>query len=171
MKANEKLVFGVDIGGVIIDRANDDTDTSFFGPNYLESTAVAGAFESLQMLVQAGFCIFLVSKCGEKIEGKTRKWLAHHSFFSATGIPDANLRFCRRREDKAEICTSIGATHFVDDRLEVLSYLKDVPRLFLLNQQEKEVAKFAHIDLEVQAVATWGELCSTLGIGNYASSV
>ena len=37
----EKL--GVDIGGVIIDRANDRTDTSFFGGNYLETTAVPGA--------------------------------------------------------------------------------------------------------------------------------
>lgn len=42
---------GVDIGGVIINRVNDDTDTSFFGDNYLATTATPGVFWALAQLV------------------------------------------------------------------------------------------------------------------------
>jgi len=38
-------VLGVDIGGVIIDRINDGTDTSFFGDNYLRTTAYSSTPE------------------------------------------------------------------------------------------------------------------------------
>ncbi|MBA3679436.1 hypothetical protein H0W80_04625, partial [Candidatus Saccharibacteria bacterium] len=48
-------VLGVDVGGVIIDRVNDNTDTSFFGDNYLSTTAVSDVFEALAELVQARF--------------------------------------------------------------------------------------------------------------------
>jgi len=38
-KKMEAEVLGVDIGGVIMDKANDSTDTSFFSENFLETTA------------------------------------------------------------------------------------------------------------------------------------
>ena len=41
---------GVDIGGVIIDRVADGTDTSLFGKNYKRTPAVAGAFNALARL-------------------------------------------------------------------------------------------------------------------------
>jgi hypothetical protein len=40
---------GIDIGGVIIDRTNDKADTSFFGPNYLATTAVPAVFNALRL--------------------------------------------------------------------------------------------------------------------------
>ncbi len=66
-------VLGVDIGGVIIDRINDRTDTSFFSENYLQTTAVPGVVESLRRLVEKrlGEDVYLVSKCGPKVEAKS----------------------------------------------------------------------------------------------------
>lgn len=48
-------VLGVDFGGVITDKANDGTDTSFLTGNYLATTAVEGVFEALRLLVQKRF--------------------------------------------------------------------------------------------------------------------
>lgn len=48
-------VLGVDIGGVVIDRVNDNTDTSFFGNNYLKTTAVPDVFAVLQRLATGRF--------------------------------------------------------------------------------------------------------------------
>ncbi len=162
MKTDRKRVLGVDIGGVLIDRVNDNTDTSFFGPNFLDSTAVEEAFASLKLLVQAGFEIHLVSKCGENIERKTRLWLAHHSFFAITGVPESNIYFCRKRSDKAAICYDIDAKYFVDDRLEVLSYLESVPNLYLLNADRREVEKFSQFLPSVHQISSWKELVARL---------
>lgn len=124
-------ILGVDIGGVIIDRQNDRTDTSFFGPNFLLTTAVPGVVDQLKSLVDRGFEVHLVSKCGENVERKTRQWLAHHRFFERTGIDPARLHFCRTRPEKGPICRDLGVTHFVDDRLDVLDCLDSVREVIL----------------------------------------
>ena len=71
MKTTEAL--GVDIGGVIIARATGGTDTAFLGGNYLQTLAVPGAFDVLQQLWEKRFgdWIFLVSKCGQRVQSKT----------------------------------------------------------------------------------------------------
>ena len=116
------------ISAVIISRVNDRTDTSFFGHNYLATTAEPGAFAALGRLNRERFAgaVHLVSKCGERIEARTREWLTHHGFFEATDIAEDHLHFCRTRPDKAPICRDLGITHFVDDRLDVLGYLTTV---------------------------------------------
>ncbi len=158
----EKL--GVDVGGVIIDRVNDNTDTSFFGDNYLRTTAVPGAFEALARLNAGRFegQIHLVSKCGPRIEARTRTWLAHHGFHATTGIPETHLRFCRRRPDKGPICAALGISHFVDDRLEVLTYLTGVQRRYLFRPVETEVARHASAGLDITRVETWAQLLDHL---------
>ncbi len=155
---------GVDIGGVLIDRVNDDTDTSFFGDNYLRTTAVPGAFDALKRLANCRFedRIHLVSKCGPRVEQKSRDWLDHHDFFRKTGIDPANLHFCRKRQDKAPICDSLGLTHFIDDRLEVLSYLKTVPNLYLFHPTPGEVEKHARHLHRVHRVETWDDVLAAL---------
>lgn len=136
-------VLGVDVGGVIIDRVNDNTDTSFFGDNYLSTTAVPGVFEALAELVQAQFedRVYLVSKCGEKTEQRTLRWLEHTNFFKRTGIQHVNVRFCREHSGKALIAAKLGITHFVDDRLEILGSLHMVENLFLFNPRPEEIAQ------------------------------
>src|SRR4051812_32492033 len=101
-------ILGVDVGGVIIDRVADGTDTSFFGANYLSTPAVEGAFEAIRELVTRFERAYVVSKCGANTERKTREWLAHHRFHEVTGIGPDDLRFCRQRKDKAPICAALG---------------------------------------------------------------
>lgn len=123
---------------------NDKTDTSFFRANYLDTPEIEDAFSSLMVLTEAGFVIYLVSKCGMNVQEKSIKWLEHNQFFKRTGVRIENLRFCRTRPEKAQICTNIGANYFVDDRLEVLSYLNDVQHLFLSNAVDKEASFIRH---------------------------
>ena len=157
-------VLGVDIGGVIIDNANDGTDTSFFSGNYLKTTAVPGAVEALGRLVRECFhgSVFLVSKCRERTEMKTREWLLSQRFYEETGISPEHVRFCRTREGKAPICRELGVTHFVDDRLEVLSYLTTVPHRFLFRGRPKESQKFVEHLENVTQVRTWREITEAL---------
>lgn len=144
---------GVDIGGVLIDRANDHTDTSFFSGNYLKTTAVPGAFEAIAFLNKGVFkdSVFLVSKCGLNTQRKTLEWLTHNGFYDQTGLTPAKVHFCFERAEKEIICKRLGVTHFVDDRLEVLSYLHSVPNRYLFQGSQGEVYKFsAHLSMVKQ---------------------
>ncbi|MFI7607250.1 hypothetical protein ACIBTV_19205 [Micromonospora sp. NPDC049366] len=156
-------LLGVDIGGVIIQPADDDEDTSFFGRNYLRTPAMPGVFEALGTLGDGSFDeVHLVSKCGEATEQRTREWLAHHDFHARTGIPTSRLHFCRTRPAKAPIARELGLTHFVDDRLEVLSYLDSVPHRYLFRPRPEEVAAYgAHLP-GVHRVESWPELVTAL---------
>lgn len=155
---------GVDVGGVIIQPADDDADTSFFGDHYLRTPPVPGVFEGLATLVAARFgpAVHLVSKCGEQTEARTREWLAHHDFYRRTGISPENVHFCRTRAAKAPIAAELGLTHFVDDKLEVLSYLSSVPHRFLFRPSPGEVAAYAEHLAAVHPVASWPELVAAL---------
>ncbi|MFC7545308.1 hypothetical protein [Plantactinospora sp. GCM10030261] len=154
---------GVDIGGVIIQPADDDADTSFFGGNYLRTPQMPGAFDGLAALAGTfGERIWLVSKCGEQTQRRTLEWLAHHDFHHQTGIPPERVRFCRHRPDKAPIARDLGLTHFVDDRLEVLSYLTSVPHRFLFRPRDTEVAAHSIHLPGVHRVEGWAELVPAL---------
>ena len=148
---------GIDIGGVVIGKSGERTDTSFFGGNYLTTPAIAGVFEAVGQLVRERFGehVWLVSKCGPRVERKSREWLAHHRFFERTGVGPDHLRFCRERREKAGICTDLGTTHFVDDRLEVLGYLRDVPHLYLFRPNPAEVKKHRRHLPRVHEVDGW----------------
>ena len=152
-------VLGVDIGGVIIQRTGDvgEDDTSFWGPNYLETPEVEDAITTIAALSRDRFgdAVYLVSKCGEDTEARSREWLSHNQFFERTGVAPANVYFCRKREEKAPICTRLGMTHFVDDRLEVLSYLVDVPHRYLFQPRDQEVAEFSQFLSAVERVDSW----------------
>ena len=151
---------GVDIGGVIIDRVNDGTDTSFFTDNYLRTTAVPGVFDALRQLVEKRFGdkVFLVSKCGQRVQDKTLQWLDHHRFYDLTGVERERVRFCRERHEKAGICEKLGITHFVDDRLEVLGNLTTVGTLYLFQPRPDEVRRFARFLNRVRQVNSWQEI-------------
>ncbi|MEU4528958.1 hypothetical protein AB0F49_12080 [Micromonospora ureilytica] len=153
---------GVDIGGVIIEPADDDADTSFFGAHYLRTPAVVGAFDALAALGPAFDEVHLVSKCGEATERRTREWLVHHDFPARTGIAVERVHFCRTRPDKAPIARRLGLTHFVDDKLEVLGYLDSVPYRFLFRPRRAQVAAHAALLPHVHRVESWSELTPLL---------
>ncbi len=157
--------FGVDIGGVIIDRVNDNTDTSFFSENYLNTTAVPGAFEALCELVAlyGADNVYLVSKCGKNVQEKTLRWFDHHDFYRLTGILPDHVYFCRERHEKAGICQKLGITKFVDDRLEVLGALMDLDVRYLFQPRPEEVKKFARFADAVITVQSWQEIIQLEG--------
>jgi hypothetical protein len=121
-------VLGVDIGRVIIH--GDGPDSSFIGGTdeaSLRAPAMTGAFEAVGRLNERfDRRVWLVSKCGPRIQERTRRWLAHTRFFETTGIPPHQLRFCRERKEKSPICAELGIGLFVDDRLDVLEAMRDV---------------------------------------------
>ena len=156
---------GLDVGGVITDRANDNTTNSMIGRNYLKATAVPDSFRLIGLLNERAFQnqVYLVSKCQEEMERKIREWLKHHNFHEETGVPEDHLKFCRDLSDKLPICTELGITHFVDDRLEALSYLVgQVRKLYLFNPKEKEMAKWRNILKHVKTTDNWPELSQLL---------
>lgn len=155
---------GVDIGGVIIQPADDDADTSFFGDHYLRTPPMPGVFDGLATLVHDRFGpnVHLVSKCREQTETRTREWLAHHDFYDRTGIPPDHVHFCRTRPDKAPIAAELRLTHFVDDKLEVLSYLTTVPHRFLFRPRPEEVEAYAAYLPAVRRVESWAQLLVAL---------
>jgi hypothetical protein len=159
------MKLGIDVGGVIIDRINDKTDTSFFGHNYLATTACPDAFECIRKLTREHFGIenvYLVSKAREKTEKRTKEWLVHHKFYDITGIKPENVYVCRDRDGKAPICKDLGITYFIDDRLEVLGYLTTVENLYLFQGRSKEIEKHKEHLERVVKVDNWRDVTSKI---------
>jgi len=156
---------GVDIGRVIIDGSAhpEGGDTAFFSGDtaqMLRTPAVADAFEVLPRLV-AHFSgrVWLVSKCGERVQRRTLQWLEHHDFAARTGIPVEHVRFCRQRPEKAVHCAELAITHFVDDRLDVHQALRNlVPYRYLFGPQST-------VPRWVRHTPTWGDVESAIRSG------
>jgi hypothetical protein len=116
---------GIDIGRVIINGPGHPAagDTAFFDGD--EATMLAtpemdGAVAVIARLV--GLFegrVWLVSKCGPRVQARTLRWLDGHDFHPRTGIPPEQVRFCRTRPDKRVHCQDLALTHFVDDHPEV----------------------------------------------------
>jgi hypothetical protein len=159
-----KDVLGVDIGGVLIDRVADGTDTSFFSARFLETPAVTDGFATLARLGRRfGDGIHLVSKCGAATQEKTRRWLAHHRFTEITGVPMEHVHFCLTREAKAPICERLGVTCFVDDRYNVLSFMKTVPQRYLFQPRDHDREQARREAPEwVRVVDSWAEIAEDL---------
>jgi hypothetical protein len=120
---------GIDIGGVIISREpkRGSEDTSFFGDNYLKTPPVFGAFEAIAALWRIfDRRVYLVSKADGRSRAKSTEWLTHHNFFARTGVYVANVRYVYERADKVGVCRTLGINFFVDDREEILEYLREV---------------------------------------------
>lgn len=124
MSAREPRL-GIDIGGVIINGPAhpDGGDTAFFEGDeatMLATPEVDGAAEAINRLM-ALFSgrVWLVSKCGPRVQARTLRWLEGHDFYRRTGLPAKHVRFCLARPDKRFHCAELELTHFVDDHPEV----------------------------------------------------
>ncbi|MGW6421226.1 hypothetical protein ACWF82_00975 [Nocardia sp. NPDC055053] len=133
---------GVDFGRVIQGAAlaPGAADTVFLSGGFAEAMntpPTPDAFDVLARLVtRFGGNAWVISKCGPRIEERTRQWLDHHDFAARTGIPRDHLRFCRSRAEKVPHCAELGITHMIDDRLDVHRALRGlVPRLYLFGTQ------------------------------------
>ena len=157
-------VLGVDIGRVLIE--GDGPDTNFLRGSEAEALrapAMPGAFEAVRRLVaQFEGRVWLVSKCGPKVQERSRRWLDRHRFWQETGVRHGNLRFCRERREKAPICLDLGVTVFIDDRVDVLHAMGGiVPFRFQFGAWEAPPG--------IVAVPTWPEAeaaIAALGVGS-----
>lgn len=163
----KKQALGVDIGNVIINhRLVVGNDPTFFEEQYSSIPASEGVFEALNEL-NSYFNgeVYLISKCTEWAEVKILQWLEDNHFYEKTGVIKKNVYFVRARQDKDVVCRKLGITHFVDDRLEVLSHMvESTPYLFLFQPNQKEVDEFKAFLPKVIPVQEWGEVCSRIKI-------
>lgn len=125
-------MLGIDVGGVLVDRVAEGSDTSFFGDRPMDTPAVPGALDAVAELVEVfEYRVHIVSKAGPKISELTRRWLGTRGVIGGAGIPLGNVHFVRKRPEKHPVCERLGITHFVDDRLDVLTHLATVEHRYL----------------------------------------
>lgn len=141
---------GIDIGRVLMCPADDDArpDTSFLDLPDDQAIALPASpyvWETVPELVDMfDRRVWLVSKAGKRIEALTRRWLEHHGFFEAVGLPRDHVRFCRKRPEKRAHALDLGLTHFIDDRADVLEALVGaVPHLYLFGVQRAATPAYA----------------------------
>jgi tRNA(Leu) C34 or U34 (ribose-2'-O)-methylase TrmL len=149
---------GIDIGRVIIDGSShpDGGDTAFLDGDeatMLATPEMPGAFTSIARLVTAfGGQVWLVSKCGPRVQARTLRWLDRHDFYARTGLAADHLRFCRARPDKRLHCVELELTHFVDDRLDVHEAIRGtVDHQYLFGSPGRPTPSY------VRSTATWAE--------------
>lgn len=149
---------GIDIGRVIIDGSSHPHggDTAFFDGDeatMLATPQMPGAFASIARLVAAfGGRVWLVSKCGPRVQARTLRWLDGHDFYNGTGLPPEQVRFCRARPDKRLHCMELGLTHFVDDRLDVHEAIRGtVDHQYLFGPHQRPVPPY------LEHTATWAD--------------
>lgn len=159
VKTNKHANLGVDFGRVIQGAAlpSGKEDTVFLGgglENALRSPATDGAIEVLAHLVRLlDNRVWIISKCGERVRQRTLAWLDHNDFYDLTGIPRENVRFCRKRPDKAKHCAELAITHMIDDHIEVHQALRGkVSHLYLFGHQQSPAPE------SVRHTPTWADV-------------
>lgn len=156
---------GVDIGGVIIKEIKAEGGLAHIDENFLEVPPVEGAFQGVAELVRVfgPENVFLISKARVEVQGNCRQWLAHYQFFDETGVLEENLHFCLERSGKRELCKQLLITHFIDDKLEVLSHVLDfVLRLYLFRSTPAEYVGFEDALPRVIVCNEWHELVALI---------
>ena len=139
---NLEIKIGIDLGGVIISQDTDEPDL-FFSDSFLKVEPFQNSFLIIQNMIQTigQENVFIISKCGEKIQKKSIEWLEHKRFFEITKFNPKNIYFCLERYQKAEIAQTLHLTHFIDDRYSVLKYmidLSDIQKLILFCPKDTE---------------------------------
>jgi hypothetical protein len=143
---------GIDLGGVIIKREKN-ADAQF--------PAVPGAFMSIKRLREAfGENIIIISAVGQsEVAYNISMWLGSQNFFEETGLFSRQIYFCLKREEKVKICKRFGITHFIDDRMEILSSLIGiVPNLYLFSPDPAEIKPYAKNIRHVHQISNWTEV-------------
>lgn len=144
----KKVSIGIDIGKVIIGGASEQPDTSFFSDDFLATPPVHESFESIQQLAQE-FDVWIISKCGQKIQDRSLAWLAAYNFFETTGVNPEQVIFCRQRKEKAPIAESLGLRVFIDDREDIISSMKNIvehPILFTSWKETMRLISALHLN-------------------------
>lgn len=145
------MKLGVDCGNVILEQMN--------------GTPVPGALVALRSIVQSGIFtdpsgkvnIWIVSKCGPRVQELSKGWLEDIDFWNFTGMPKSNLEFCLKFWEKEPICQDLGITHFIDDRPRVLNCLTSVDNLYAFRPLQKAMHEY-RLAKPLTVVQSWEEL-------------
>ena len=160
-----KQVLGVDVGNVIINhRLSDPNDKTLHEERYSSIPASEGVFKALKTLNNyfKGE-VYLISKCTEWAQEKILIWLKDNNFYNKTGINSKHTHFVRERHEKDAICRKLGITYFIDDRLEVLSYMiESTPNLLLFQPDKDEVNEFKEFLPKVTVLNDWDEVLNKI---------
>ena len=153
---------GIDIGRVIIDGSAHPGggDTAFFDGDeatMLATPEMAGAFDAVNQLRELfGGRVWLVSKCGARVQARTLRWLDGHDFYGRTAVSRDSVRFCRIRAQKRQHCEELELTHFVDDRIDVHEAIHGtVEHQYLFGH--------ANGTTYAQAAPTWADVLRLMG--------
>jgi hypothetical protein len=161
------MILGIDIGRVIIGGDGKD-DTSFFTNGFLLTPELPAAIDSIAKLAPLFDAVYLVSKCGEKVQHKSKTWLYWNKFSERTGIPEENFRFCLTRPEKAPICKELGITHFIDDKLDVLDHMHGiVDHRYLFRGKPRDVQKIRYKQ-GVTAVDSWDAILKKFNLSRWS---
>lgn len=153
-----KKVLGVDIGNVIINnRLNDPEVNKVDEVVYAAFPPSDGVFHALKTLNDYfNGEVYLLSKCTEWAQEQILLWLKSHNFYTKTGMKEENVYFVRQRHEKDGVCRKLGITHFIDDRLEVLSHMiESTPNLILFQPNPDEIEKFKEFLPKVTVTKDW----------------
>lgn len=147
MNKAEKI--GFDIGGTIFRRME--------GHMFLDH----GALRVMRRLIHERFDTksYIVSKVTPEQKVCVLKAMEREGLCEITGLPSEHIYFCPERADKAPICAALGITHFIDDRPEVLAYMKGiVPHRILIRGLHEEWKQFkSKLDGVIQ-VNDWADI-------------
>jgi hypothetical protein len=157
---------GVDLGNVIIDHVGFGTTPEFFhSGDYNVIPPVPGVLNALHRLNQERFLgnMFVVYNASDVADQKIISWFKSHDFFERTGVSPERVMRTQNGRNKLSACKLYQATHFIDDRLEVLSHLVGkVGSLYLLRPQQKEVEQYQDFLIHVRQVHSWDDIIQTL---------
>jgi hypothetical protein len=156
------MKLGIDVGRVLISPGDSSKpDTSFIGGS-LEDALTTPPYDDMFDIVPSLVerfegRVWIVSKCGPRIQERTLQWFEHHRFFERTGIHRDQVRFCLKRPDKAIHCRELGITHFIDDRADVLEPMAGiVPNRYLFGPQRGSTPA------DMRHVMTWRDVAKEI---------
>ena len=117
----------------------------------LATPEVPGAVAAIaRLVIRFNAQVWLVSKCGPRIQARTRRWLDAHDFYRRTRLAPDHLRFCRTRRDKRLHCQDLALTHFVDDDPQVHAAIHDtIDHQYFFGPQRRPVPDYG------QHTPTW----------------
>jgi len=148
-------LLAVDIGGPIIQRPAHSTLEE-----YAQAEAVADSFSSLAYLHSIfGENIHLISQCQPDLQEVKLKWMEEKNFCHLTKVPLKRIHFVREPHEKALLAKELKATHFVEDRAEILNHaMKVVENLFLFRPNLSEALNYPALLKNCRVVLNWDSL-------------
>src|SRR3989344_5110604 len=165
MEGGMPEMLGVDLNGPIVQRIEPFRFTNLPGDRLCPTQLIEGSVEALRTLRHRFPKIYVVSICLPRHVRLSRFFLQEADFYRKTGICYDDVHYCWGTGSKGPVCESLGVTHFIDDRLAVLSSLETVANRYLFGGRQYEIDRCPdHGELlkEVQRVESWQEVLTLL---------